>query len=55
MVEQLIESKLDHGTVVIWSQGDHCAQTGKKTRKAKKLLRECGIEFSEIDLMNLSC
>ena len=37
-LSNFIEDNLNHGVVTVWSKGDKCEMTGKKTMKVKALL-----------------
>jgi glutaredoxin len=53
IIDELIISKLSHGSVVMWTYGDSCIHSGNNTNKARQLLRDNQIEFTEIDLSQL--
>ena len=42
-----LETKLSHGKVIMWSQGEACELTGNQTMIAKEILIKNNIDFEE--------
>jgi len=46
--EEMLQSHLKDGKVLLWTKGEHCSRTGRQTAMAKELLDKHEIEYDEI-------
>lgn len=47
LIQHYVTSNLQHGEVVIWTEGDDNMMNGKQTRKLKKILDKHQIPYTE--------
>ncbi len=54
MVNSALSQHLEHGKVVLFTEGDRSIQSGKDTSSTKEFLEQNLIEFEERDLSQMS-